>query len=837
MPPPVIIGPRANRRVTCDLSPSNDRSESSIAANPLDPYNLVGASKRFTNPATYAFSLAAYASFDGGLSWTESAPLTLLQGWAGTSDPSVAWDDVGNAYLVALPFAPSASPTDYVGAVIGIAVYKSVDGGRSWGAPNLIHTSAGDDKQWTQGDGNPGSPYYGNVYAVWDNGSQLAFARTSDHGGSWQGVGAQPVGSPLASDSFSPEVSVAADGTVYIVWIAGGGTSIKFVKSTDGGDSFTAPAVAVSGITPVPFKLPGGTFRVFSLPSLCAGSGNVVVTAWADYRDGVSRIYYRRSTNGGNSWSGAGSGQPLLDASVASAADQHDFHPQIVSTPDGDIGCTFYEFGPRGPGGTPPRLIDVVLAVSINNGISFKDRVNITDQAWDPAVDAPLAHGDPTVTFIGDYFGLDASRLGFFPLWTDTRTGVQELYCSRISVRPADVYIRDSSLDLGVAPSPGFHWEAPDLIVRRQQDGGMTFVNEDLLHDGVTDHYVYGRVTNNGPNAAENVRLAVTVGNYPSLIGLPGTEFRYPQDWYPGDWSTPAVLARHLFLGEGPPMNIPSGQTKVLGPVLWPAAQIPPQATWHPCLLAEARADNNDAAGGPNGAEIDADADPCVYGSYFWGSNNVCQRNLSYATVIAGLAHLVELPFLAGSEWSTSSFLELIVDKGHELRNVPMSLRLEPTNGRVDLPRQQERVPELVLVDGGRALVRVGGVETDEFVGGPGTVWRPTLPGRLPLQSPEHSFGAERHEHEWKLTASRAAVGFPVVAGQLHRMTLSFRVPASLEQGTHTIVRIFQRNDKRQITGSVLLDIECRAENEAHERPTKRRSTRRSKGGSRKSTR
>src|SRR6266545_5677417 len=204
MPPPVIIGPRANRRVTCDLSPSNDRSESSIAANPLDPYNLVGASKRFTNPATYAFSLAAYASFDGGLSWTESAPLTLLPGWAGTSDPSVAWDDVGNAYLVALPFAPSGSPTDYVGAVIGIAVYKSVDGGQSWGAPNLIHTSAGDDKQWAQGDGNYGSPYYGNVYAVWDNGSQLAFARTSDHGGSWQGVGAQPVGSPLASDSFSP---------------------------------------------------------------------------------------------------------------------------------------------------------------------------------------------------------------------------------------------------------------------------------------------------------------------------------------------------------------------------------------------------------------------------------------------------------------------------------------------------------------------------------------------------------------------------------------------------------------------------------------------------------
>jgi hypothetical protein len=78
-----------------------------------------------------------------------------------------------------------------------------------------------------------------------DNGSQLAFARTSDHGTTWHGVGAMPVGTSLASDSFAPELSVAADGTIYIVWVAG--TQIKFVKSTNGGDSFSAPAVATSG--------------------------------------------------------------------------------------------------------------------------------------------------------------------------------------------------------------------------------------------------------------------------------------------------------------------------------------------------------------------------------------------------------------------------------------------------------------------------------------------------------------------------------------------------------------------------------------------------------------
>jgi hypothetical protein len=133
---------------------------------------MVGASKRFTDPATYAFSLASYATFDGGQTWTETLlPLTDTDGhtYAGTSDPAVAWDNSGNAYVVGLPFGPGLS-------IIGITIYQSIDGGRTWGAPKLIHSSSGDDKQWATGDNNPASPHYGNVYAVWDDGSQMGFA-------------------------------------------------------------------------------------------------------------------------------------------------------------------------------------------------------------------------------------------------------------------------------------------------------------------------------------------------------------------------------------------------------------------------------------------------------------------------------------------------------------------------------------------------------------------------------------------------------------------------------------------------------------------------------------
>lgn len=751
--PPVLAGTRANIRVTCDISPSNDRSESAVAANPLNPYNLVGSSKRFTDPHTYAFSLAAYATFDGGQSWSEAAPLGIMAGWDGTSDPAVAWDDLGNAYLVALPFL-GADP-------IAIAVYKSTDGGLTWSPPNLIHSALGDDKQSAFGDTNPASPHHGNVYAAWDGPGGMLFGRTTDHGATWKGTGANPVGTSLAPSSFAPQVVVAPDGTVYVFFLAPlqNPNTVKFVKSTDGGNSFSAPATAAAGITVVPWKLPGGIFRAPTVPTACTGvSSNDLVVAWADYRQGQARIYYVRSTNGGTSWLGGTSGQPLLSGAAISATGQHEFQPSIASTPSGEIGCTFYLFGPKGA--TKP-LIDVVLGVSTNNGSTFTHRATVTDMPWDPTVDEVWAHGFPSTTFIGDYFGLAANRLGFFPFWMDTRSGTQEIFTSRLAVRPADLCIRDSSADSGAAPSPGNHWEAPDLIVRRQPDGAVTFANQDLQRDGVTDHYIYGRVTNLGPNAAKHVTVAVTVGNYPSLIGLPGAEFRYPQDWYPGDWQTPALQANHLYLGESPALaSIAVGAQQILGPIQWPAAQIPVEGAWHPCLLAEVRADNDDSAGGVNGAPVSVSPGTCDYGSYFWGDNNVCQRNLTYATVLVLAETVITFPFVIGNPFSNARLIEVIVDKG-KLEDIPMTLRAAPLNKR-------DKRPQAVA---------------------------------------ERVIGARSNRESWRLTHHAASVGFAVKPGQMYRMALSFKLPKGHDLDSPTFVRVFQRNDGETIVGSVVLEL------------------------------
>ena len=166
-----------NIQVTHGSSLNDARSESILAINPNDPAQIVGASRKCIDISAYVFTVAAVYSADGGMTWQDSAPLAT-PGWEGLSDPALAWDDSGNVFLIGSAIT-NPPTTDYV----GIAVYKSTDGGTTWSAPNLIHASY-DEKAWATGDAGSAS-FHGRVYVVWnDNASGviLRFARTLDHG-------------------------------------------------------------------------------------------------------------------------------------------------------------------------------------------------------------------------------------------------------------------------------------------------------------------------------------------------------------------------------------------------------------------------------------------------------------------------------------------------------------------------------------------------------------------------------------------------------------------------------------------------------------------------------
>lgn len=702
----------------------------------------------------------------------------------------------------------------------------------------------GDDKPWAAADTSDASPYKGRVYIVWwdnaGNGRRLIrFARTWDQGQTWFGhafdihekivIDGRIPELPGIEDGYSPQVFVDDFGSVYIIWLAGERLQqVKMAKSTDGGDTFSKTQVIADGITSLESAaprdddwavLPNGLFRVGSGLTGCAGRGSTILVAWSDYREGRARIYFKASDDSGSTWDAHKNGVPLLDPAVASADDVHDFFPQLAREPRGYIACAFYEYTPgieiifqerkASSGGT----IEVILALSEDTANTFQDRVKVTDRPWDPSIDAPFSHGDPNVQFIGDYFGLAASPLGFFPLWTDTRTGIQELFTSRISLMPTSVNIHWSG-----GEDPKHTLVRPSVVVRRQPDGDASFVTETPL----TNHtnYVYAMVTNGGNWLARNVRLAVTVTH--STLDV-----RYPQDFYSADWDSP--MGRHAFK-ESMPVDILSGETKLLGPVEWFSSFIP-LGSWTPMLLIEARCDNDDSNGGNEGACVPAiDPSSCPYSSSPDNYANIVIISERYESgpVPAGLFQVPEqswwsrvvppisdgmdgtsiiwIPFQVGNTNSKARLVEVLVDKGLLTQKVPMAIELLGRSFADSRENRRRLSPEWELIDGGRVVWHAHGQTRGEMFAAPGTRLRANWREEDAVRD-ERAWGARRLSNKsFELIRRFANIELGVEPGEVVRMALEVRLPEGFDH-KGLFVRISQRNDRSSIIGTLTVPI------------------------------
>ena len=132
-----------------------------------------------------------------------------------------------------------------------------------------------------------------NLYVVWWDGRDLDreiyFNRSTDNGLTWQSD------TRLTNvNSWSEYPSIAVSGSnIHIVWMDDRDESfypeVYYKRSTDGGISWSADERLTSNPSD-----PG-------IPSL-AVSGNNIHIVWHDIRDGNWEIYYKRSTDNGATW-------------------------------------------------------------------------------------------------------------------------------------------------------------------------------------------------------------------------------------------------------------------------------------------------------------------------------------------------------------------------------------------------------------------------------------------------------------------------------------------------------------------------------------------------------
>jgi hypothetical protein len=365
--------------------------------------------------------------------------------------PDVATDAENNIYVV---WSEKPGP---VSGNFEILFSKSVDGGATFSAPEIVSNNAGDSltPRIAVSDGI--------LYVVWSdktagtsNNYDIRFSKSSNMGDDWD---PSVKLSSNSGDSLTP--SIAASGSsIYVVWSdktsgTSGKFDIQFKKSTDGGTSFTpntasgtkvsnnggdslTPDVEVSanGIFVVWSDTSGGTSGKFDIlfkkstdggltflpntanaknistnsgfsltPSLGVDGNNVYVT-WSDTTGGTSGnfdILFKKSTDGGTNFTpNTANAKNISTTSSLSAT------PRIAVS-SGSIYIAWSDIG-------APGQFDIFVKKSGDAGENFEAAVNISDnsgQSITPAIAVTdvlhLVWGDLTPGITGDI--MYASRI------------------------------------------------------------------------------------------------------------------------------------------------------------------------------------------------------------------------------------------------------------------------------------------------------------------------------------------------------------------------------------------------------------------------------------------
>lgn len=393
-------------------------------------------------------------SSDSGATWSNSvmpwdacAPGTpsSLSSYLRNSDPWVSFGPDGTAYASGLAFN-----LGYPNWANSVPVATSRDFGASWQNVQPIPGSAftqfaqSTDKNSTTAD--PRTP--GTAYTVWDtlieptdnpddNPHTAAytgpayFSKTTDYGATWsqakviidtknrsQTIGNIIVVDPRNGDLYNFTDLILSPNTPFQGTRSN--AQLAFVKSTNGGNTWTAPQIIAPfnslGVrdpnTGEPLRVGDGLEEVAIDPA--NGNLYVVWESSTNYQKQLkqssgawdNQIVLVRSTDGGQSWIG-----PTV---IHTASGLPTFTP-TVAVNNGIIAVTYYDTRNLTPNQTGNLPTDYWVEYSTNAGISFGNEQRITQKPFDTRT-APVARG----FFLGDYEGLQPSGSGFAVLFVKT---------------------------------------------------------------------------------------------------------------------------------------------------------------------------------------------------------------------------------------------------------------------------------------------------------------------------------------------------------------------------------------------------------------------------------
>ena len=256
--------------------------------------------------------------------------------------PSIAVRSSSNIHISWWDYSPGNAEIFYKG---------STDGGTTWSAPARLTWNTGASREPVIAlDSGSG------VHLVWWDDSpgnwEIYYKRSTNNGAVWSGLTRLTWNMDA---SYYASIAADSSGGVYVVWTdnISGGPNICFKRSTNGG-------AAWSGIT----RLSWTTGLSYN-PQVAADSSGSVHVVWYDNVTGNGEIYYKRSTDGGNSWSGLT--RLTWNAGWSS-------NPSIAAGTSGKVHIVWWD--------ESPGNYEIFYKNSSDNGSSWSGIKRLTWNAW-----------------------------------------------------------------------------------------------------------------------------------------------------------------------------------------------------------------------------------------------------------------------------------------------------------------------------------------------------------------------------------------------------------------------------------------------------------------------